>query len=316
MKQLAARLLTVLFLFHFAFSVLGPDTISGEEISQAEMNSSFDPAADGTHLPPDFWADNSEPDPDSLTEGTSLSSDSFTDDSCPDSDSFADDSGSISGSFTDDSGSFSDSFTDGSDPDSGSPEDDASPPPDSMTDESVHSSDFAADESSDSSAEETTVSEIGSGETADIGSAAIRMAVYAFYTGNPVCPKPVISHRNALLSENTDYHLEYTDNLNPGTAAIRIQGINRYFGTVIMNFTIVNVTLSTKYKSYDYTGYARKPGAVISGSPYALQNEVDYTLSYRNNKKCGTGTIQMPGRRTERMWQLRTLRRRRRRGGI
>jgi len=124
----------------------------------------------------------------------------------------------------------------------------------------------------------------------DIGNADIEAADYAFYTGKPTCPKPVISYHNALLTENVDYILEYSNNINPGTAFMKMQGINAYTGTITVPFEIIDVALSTRTDIYEYTGHVRKPTALLSGTPYKLKNESDYTVTYKNNRKCGNNT--------------------------
>ena len=40
------------------------------------------------------------------------------------------------------------------------------------------------------------------------------------------------------MVENTDYTLSYSNNINPGTASVKVTGKGNYTGTVTKNFTI------------------------------------------------------------------------------
>ena len=263
MKLLLSRLITILFICSVSFTYLGHHTVTGEELSQHEAHSSIDLVAEDSYPSADSRSDDSSLSTDASPEDSALS----TDDSSLSTDALPEDSSLSTGASIEDSSMPSDVSTDGFD--------------------------FSTTTSMEESVDTTTP--IESYEPMDIENAAVEAVDYAFYTGKPICPKPVISHQNIPLTENADYTLEYTNNINPGTASIIVQGINNYSGNVTLSFTIVNVKLSTRSKSYDYTGHVRKPTALLSGTPYSLKNEVDYTVSYKNNRKCGSGTLTVSG---------------------
>lgn len=48
------------------------------------------------------------------------------------------------------------------------------------------------------------------------------------YTGAAITPKPVVKDGDTVLSEGTDYMLEYADNIKVGTAYVTARGINNY----------------------------------------------------------------------------------------
>lgn len=52
---------------------------------------------------------------------------------------------------------------------------------------------------------------------------------------------------------------------------------------------------STKYKVYEYTGKNRQPAMILKVGNTTLVKDVDYTLSYRNNKNVGTATVTATG---------------------
>ena len=270
MKLLWSRLITILFITSLSFTVLGLCTVTGEELSPKETHSSTALITENSYTSADYWPDDSSMPSDASSDDSSLSTGASTD----------------GPSLSTGASTYESSLA------TGAPTDDSSPSTDASTDDSSLSCDVSTDDSDVStmiSMEETdeTTIPIDSYETTDIENAAIETVDYAFYTGKPICPKPVISYQDILLTENADYTLEYSNNINPGTASIKVQGINRYSGNVTLSFTIVNVKLSTRSKSYDYTGHVRKPTALLSGTPYSLKNEVDYTVSYKNNRKCG-----------------------------
>ena len=72
------------------------------------------------------------------------------------------------------------------------------------------------------------------------------------YTGSAIEPKPEITGFGKILTENTDYTLGYTNNLNVGTATITITGKGNYTGTATTTFNIVASAM--EYDAIGYTG--------------------------------------------------------------
>lgn len=72
-------------------------------------------------------------------------------------------------------------------------------------------------------------------------------SVYYYYTGVGRTPKPIVKYEDVLLAEGTDYTVEYSNNIYPGTAKITITGINDYIGTASKSFYVARVNgLKTK----------------------------------------------------------------------
>ncbi len=76
-----------------------------------------------------------------------------------------------------------------------------------------------------------------------------------YYTGSAITPITVSDAEGNLLSEGTDYTIEYANNVNAGTARYTITGTGAYVGQVSGTFTItdkiLNVQLNGKtVKSY------------------------------------------------------------------
>lgn len=59
------------------------------------------------------------------------------------------------------------------------------------------------------------------------------------YTGSEIRPKPTVSFNGKILSEGTDYTLNYSSNINVGTAKITIKGIGNFSGSATYVFNIV-----------------------------------------------------------------------------
>lgn len=95
----------------------------------------------------------------------------------------------------------------------------------------------------------------------DIAKASISEVSNQYYTGQEICPKVIVTYENEVLKENVDYTLEYSDNINPGKATIKIQGINDCKGFVLVDFNIFqleqpimsNVELVNKNAKIEWT---------------------------------------------------------------
>ncbi len=120
------------------------------------------------------------------------------------------------------------------------------------------------------------------------------------YTGYPVTPKPQISFAGTELVENTDYMLEYDNNIERGTATITITGMGWYTGTRNVNFDIAReFSEETMVRgiaaAYTYTGEVIAPVVRVEDDGNVLTNGVDYQVSYSDNVNVGTGTITITG---------------------
>ena len=103
------------------------------------------------------------------------------------------------------------------------------------------------------------------------------------YTGTAITPVVTVKG----LTENTDYRVDYVNNINAGTAVAAITGLGNYNGTAQAEFTIdkrsmedVMVTLSSN--SMVYTGTKRKPVPTVKYGTLILQENTDYTVKYAN----------------------------------
>lgn len=108
---------------------------------------------------------------------------------------------------------------------------------------------------------------------------------------------------NNCLGEDDlgDYKIEYTNNIKPGTATMKIIGTGRFTGSITKTFKIngkgiekAKITLSNT--SFEYNGKAKKPTATVKLGKKTLKQNDDYKLSYSNNINAGDATIIITGK--------------------
>ena len=106
------------------------------------------------------------------------------------------------------------------------------------------------------------------------------------------------------LVKDTDYTVSYVNNQNVGKASVVIKGIGKYAGTKTASFKIVRTPVNLAEASFtcDFdreTVFSKggcKPVPKVSYDGETLQNGTDYTISYKNNKKCGTALLTVKGK--------------------
>lgn len=103
------------------------------------------------------------------------------------------------------------------------------------------------------------------------------------------------------LQEGTDFVVTYLNNIDAGTASLIVSGTGDYVGSTSARFTIKKgKALSEENISVPKSVIYLKGGvaptvSVVDGST-TLTEGVDYTVSYKNNKKVGTGIVIIKGK--------------------
>ncbi|QUO20724.1 hypothetical protein KFE18_08750 [Clostridiaceae bacterium Marseille-Q4143] len=125
------------------------------------------------------------------------------------------------------------------------------------------------------------------------------------YTGRGITPKITVKDpaTRKKLKQGKHYTVSYENNVNVGTAAIVIRGIeaNGYSGVKHVYFTIQPQTVAKKMKAsaagkkFLYTGYELTPGVNLTYNKMKLTEGVDYVVSYSNNVEKGTAKIFITG---------------------
>ena len=142
---------------------------------------------------------------------------------------------------------------------------------------------------------EFTITEnILTGEMVSLSTASV------IYNGKEQKPEVAVKIGETQLVAKKDYDVEYSDNVNAGTAVVTITGRGNYAGTVTMNFTIEAVSLKTDGKISDIealtaTGEELKPDVVVTVDTVTLVIKKDYTVAYSNNVNVGTATVTVTG---------------------
>lgn len=113
-------------------------------------------------------------------------------------------------------------------------------------------------------------------------------------------------HCNRALVEGTDYMIRYSDNVDPGTATVKVIGMGQFEGTEkIYLYTIKNKTFhSGRYENgqnlgtLEWTGKEVKfdIGQVVSDhQDVVLKEDTDYKITYSNNINPGTAKVEITG---------------------
>lgn len=91
----------------------------------------------------------------------------------------------------------------------------------------------------------------------EISQAVINIAD-AEYTGEPVEPRVIVMIDETTLIEETDYRVEYMNNITPGKAIARIIGVGAYEGSIESFFEINANDEVTEYVNSLYNGVLRR----------------------------------------------------------
>ena len=108
------------------------------------------------------------------------------------------------------------------------------------------------------------------------------------YTGSAIEPTVTVYKHGTTtpaLTENNDYTVAYTDNINVGTATVTVTGMGNYGGTQTVNFTINpkalvanETTLSATDFTYNTT--EQKPVVTVKDGTTPLVLNKDYNLTW------------------------------------
>ncbi len=122
-------------------------------------------------------------------------------------------------------------------------------------------------------------------------------------------PFVVTYNKQTIPSDDSAYTVTYKNNTHAGTASIIFEGTNapvmiggkniRFVGRKILTFKIAPIKLiepKIDVDTWTYNGKAAEPYTEVKMGLTSLVEGEDYTLSYRNNKNAGTGTVTVTGK--------------------
>lgn len=159
-----------------------------------------------------------------------------------------------------------------------------------------------------SSAEETTQMPIHI--TAE--NTVITLSASTFtYNAKEIKPVPTVvfkdkNGKKITLSKSKDYTVSYLNNKNAGTAAVKVDFINNYAGSLSKKFTIKPINISGKafsaslnYTSTVYTGKNIYPSIAVywnqNGKKVKLVHKTEFEVKYSANRNIGKATVTAVG---------------------
>lgn len=119
------------------------------------------------------------------------------------------------------------------------------------------------------------------------------------YTGKKIEPEININNNTTQLNKGTDYEVNYSNNINAGTAIVKIVGKGNYTGERNITFKIdpTNISdINVISKNQTYNGKAKTPAITVKHGNNVLNKGTDYTLSYTNNVNAGKAKIIVTGK--------------------
>lgn len=120
------------------------------------------------------------------------------------------------------------------------------------------------------------------------------------YTGKEITPLVTVSLSDKKLEENTDFTLDFSDNVDVGTAKILVSGKGKYKGITfeaefeISAKSVADITVSP-IENQAYTGEKITPEIVVVSDGIILEEGIDYRVEYFNNTEPGTGEVEIVG---------------------
>ena len=138
-------------------------------------------------------------------------------------------------------------------------------------------------------------------EIVDISAGEIALSAETYtYNQNEKKPKVTVTvsqvnpitlqTETVTLVKNTDYTLEYSNNINAGEATVTAKGIGNYTGTLSKNYTIEPCKLSSYHIKITNLKRAypnKAPKYKVEYDSTLLKEGVDYTLTASNYAKAG-----------------------------
>lgn len=119
------------------------------------------------------------------------------------------------------------------------------------------------------------------------------------YTGYAHTPTVKV-YNGSTLVPSTYYIVSYKNNKDAGTASVTVTGTNGYTGSQTVYFTITGNTINTctatlSQTTYKYDGLYKEPTVIVKDGYTTLTRNVDYKLTYSNNRAAGTATVLITG---------------------
>ena len=136
-------------------------------------------------------------------------------------------------------------------------------------------------------------------EEKDIGTCGSYAVEDQTFTNAQIKPEVTVTDGETILTEGTDYTLEYGENINAGNGSVTVKGMGNYTGELVISFNILsksieNVTVSA-IDDVTYSGEQHTPSVTLADGETVLVENTDYTITYGENIDNGEGTVVIKG---------------------
>ena len=140
----------------------------------------------------------------------------------------------------------------------------------------------------------------------DISQAQEKALDAVIYNGNEQKPDIVLSDmidgQNKILTKDTDYTIEYSDNINVGSAMVKVLGKGNYTGEKYIYFQINPKSLSDsedikidEISAVTYNGTEKIPSIIVRDNQKVLVSGTDYYVNIYDNVNAGTASVTVIG---------------------
>jgi putative cell wall-binding protein len=121
----------------------------------------------------------------------------------------------------------------------------------------------------------------------------------ATYTGSEIKPAVVVKANGKVL-DASEYTVTYTNNVNVGTATVKVTVGGNYNAVIEKSFAISAKSLDgaviSGVEDKEYTGSAITQDVVVTLDGKTLVEGTDYVVTYKNNVNVGVATVVVTGK--------------------
>lgn len=139
---------------------------------------------------------------------------------------------------------------------------------------------------------------LGTGTTALEPGISIEDITGISYTGQDQTPGLAVHYDGTLVDEDLvkgrDYTVEFTNNINKGTATATLTGIGNYEGSVVKTFEIGAGQFTVAFAQtpeFTYNGAAQVPTYTVMLGETALEEDTDYDVHYYSDEARTTEVV-------------------------
>ena len=134
----------------------------------------------------------------------------------------------------------------------------------------------------------------------DISKASVVLEKYCYdANGSERNPSVTVEKDGRTLVQNRDYRVEYSSNVNAGTAYVTITGQGNYYGTVRQRFAIGSASaksisgfrVTMDKNTFVYDGTAKRPTITITNGTVTLYEGQNFEVICENNIAAGKARI-------------------------